>query len=375
MKILLLGNYLPDRQESMLRFAQILQTGLTQRGHEVRLVQPQPIFGKLKLSSFGLVKWLGYIDKFLLFPQQLCQAIAWADVVHICDHSNAMYAKYLENVPHLVTCHDLLAVRGALGDDTDCPASMTGKVLQNWILKSLQKSQMVVCVSSSTKHDLEKLIENSLFTKKIRLVLNGLNYSYKQIYRDEVDSRLANIIELDLSKPFILNVGSSLKRKNRDGIMRIFSKIKEQWDGQLIFAGEALTTEQIQLAEQLNIKEQIIQIIKPDNNLLEALYNRAFVFLFPSKCEGFGWPVIEAQACGCPVICSDRTSLPEVVGDSALMRSIEDESGFAEDILRLVDPVERHLWIQKGLNNIKRFTLDEMIDQYNQLYIELVKYK
>lgn len=375
MKILLLGNYLPDRQESMLRFAQMLQMGLTQRGHEVRLVQPQPIFGKLKRSSSGLGKWLGYIDKFLLFPQHLRQAIAWADVVHICDHSNAMYTKYLKNVPHLVTCHDLLAVRGALGDDTDCPASVMGKILQNWILQSLQKSKIVVCVSSSTKHDLEKLIENPLFNKKIRLVLNGINYSYKQLYRDEVDSRLANILELDLSKPFILNVGSSLKRKNRDGIMRIFSKIKEQWDGQLVFAGEALTTEQVQLAEQLNIKERIIQIIKPDNNLLEALYNRAFVFLFPSKCEGFGWPVIEAQACGCPVICSDRTSLPEVVGDSALMRSVEDESGFAADIFRLSDPVERHLWIQKGLNNVKRFTLDEMIKQYNQLYIELVKHK
>ena len=70
----------------------------------------EPFFGKIKPSASGLGKWLGYIDKFFLFPLDLRQAVEWADVVHICDHSNAVYTKYLQNVPHLVTCNDLLAI-------------------------------------------------------------------------------------------------------------------------------------------------------------------------------------------------------------------------------------------------------------------------
>jgi glycosyltransferase involved in cell wall biosynthesis len=370
MKILLVGNYLPDRQESMQRFTAMLYSGLTRLNHDVRIIKPEPVFGNLKPSGQGLDKWIGYTDKFLLFPQKLQQAASWADVVHICDHSNAMYVKYLQSVPHLVTCHDLLAVRGALGEDTDCPASITGKVLQRWILKSLQQSRLVACVSSYTKYDLEKLVKDTTFLKRIRLVLNGLNHNYQPLSTHETDARLAKI-NLDLSKPFILNVGSSLRRKNREGVLKIFAKVKEQWHGQLVFAGEALSAEQVELAEKLNVKEHIVQIIKPDNYLLEALYNRAFAFVFPSKCEGFGWPIIEAQACGCPVICSDRTSLPEVVENSALIRPVEDEVGFAVDILLLRDPIKRELLIDKGWNNVKRFSLEKMIDQYNQLYIEL----
>ncbi len=371
MKVLLIGNYLPDGQESMQRFANMLQAGLTKVGHEVCLIRPEPFFSKSKPSSNGLGKWLGYVDKFLLFPYQLRRVVSWADVVHICDHSNAMYIKYLQYVPHLVTCHDLLAVRGALGEDTDCPASQTGKILQHWILDSLIQAQMVACVSTYTKQDLKKLLKTGS-TKNFRLVLNGINHSYKALTPDEATARLKNVASFDVSKPFILHVGSSLRRKNRDGIIRIINRVRDQWDGQMVFAGTPLTADLVQLINQLNLKDRIIQIIKPDNTLLEALYSKAFAFLFPSRFEGFGWPIVEAQACGCPVLCSDRTSLPEVVGESALIRSVDDEAGFAADILWLTDPLERDTWIKKGLENVKRFTPEAMLSEYIKLYRELL---
>jgi glycosyltransferase involved in cell wall biosynthesis len=371
MKILLIGNYQPDQQESMQRFANMLQVALIKLGHQVRLLRPEPFFGRVRLSINGLGKWLGYVDKFLLFPRQLRQAVSWADVVHICDHSNAMYTKYLQNVPHLVTCHDLLAVLGALGQETDCPASPTGKILQNWILNRLRQARMVACVSTYTKQELEKLAGKNVSTKNFSLVLNGLNYSYKVLTPDEATARLANLASLDVEKPFILHVGSSLQRKNRDGIIRIINRVREQWDGQMVFAGEPLTAELIQLIAQLNLNDRIIQIIKPDNSLLEALYNQAFALLFPSRFEGFGWPIIEAQACGCPVICSNQCSLPEVAGDAALIRPVDDEAGFAADILRLMNPLERELWVKKGLKNVERFNQKKMVLEYVKLYTHL----
>lgn len=371
MKVLLIGNYQPDQQESMQRFANMLQDGLVKLGHQVRLLRPEPFFGRLSLSGNGLGKWLGYVDKFLLFPHQLSQAVSWADVVHICDHSNAMYVKYLQDMPHLVTCHDLLAVRGALGQDTDCPASTTGKILQRWILNSLRQARILACVSTYTKQDLEQLIGKNVYIKNFRLVLNGLNHNYKTLSSDEAATRLANVANLDTTKPFILNVGSSLRRKNRDGIIRIIYRVREQWDGQMVFVGEPLTANLVQIIDELNLSERIVQIIKPDNSLLEALYNQAFALLFPSRFEGFGWPIIEAQACGCPVICSNQCSLPEVAENSALIRDVDDEAGFAEDILRLMEPLERDIWINKGIENVQRFTPQKMISKYVEIYTEL----
>lgn len=370
MKILLVGNYLPDRQESMQRFAKMLHVGLVELGHEVRLIRPEPLFGRIKPDRSGLGKWLGYIDKFVVFPSQLRRVVSWADIVHICDHSNAMYTKYLQKVSHLVTCHDLLAVRGALGQETDCPASPMGKILQRWILKGLSQARMVACVSTYTKLDLEKLVGENVSSKNFRLVLNGLNHTYQVLTPDETAARLANVASLDLAKPFILHIGSSQKRKNRDGIIRIINRVRAQWDGQMVFAGDALTADLIQLIDELKLNNRIVQINKPDNRLLEALYNQAFALLFPSRYEGFGWPIIEAQACGCPVICSDLTSLPEVAGDSALVRSVDDEAGFAADILRLMEPSERDIWVRKGLENAKRFTTQKMLSEYVKFYTE-----
>ncbi|HEX6773614.1 MAG TPA: glycosyltransferase family 1 protein, partial [Acidobacteriaceae bacterium] len=91
MKILLVGNYAPDRQDSMQLYASMMEKGLRARGHEVRLLQPPAVLGNRVAESSPFFKWLGYTDKFLLFRRKLRRAAAKADIVHLCDHSNAMY--------------------------------------------------------------------------------------------------------------------------------------------------------------------------------------------------------------------------------------------------------------------------------------------
>jgi hypothetical protein len=127
--VLLIGNYPPDQQQSMDRFATMLQQGLTTAGVAVELIRPAPFFGNFQLGGGFIAQWLGYIDKLILFPRQLRKKIAQRPaLIHICDHSNAVYVKDAANIPTVVTCHDLLAVRGALGEETDCPASHSGKL-------------------------------------------------------------------------------------------------------------------------------------------------------------------------------------------------------------------------------------------------------
>ena len=160
----------------MQLFASLMFDSLAGAGHEVRLARPQPVFGKLKPSNVGLGKWLGYIDKFAIFPNQLKKDLLWADIVHICDHSNSIYVKHLRGKPHLVTCHDLLAVRSALGEISENPTSFTGRQLQRMILSGLSQSRHLVCDSEATRQDVLRLV--AIPQSRVSKVYLTINYPY-----------------------------------------------------------------------------------------------------------------------------------------------------------------------------------------------------
>jgi glycosyltransferase involved in cell wall biosynthesis len=410
LNVLLVGNYEPDNQESMERFCSLMADGLRKQKINVQIIKPKPIFARIvdpglrasryhappaedssaltgsagvpaRPSSFppvegafaptasGIGKWLGYIDKFVLFPHVLRKAACKADIVHICDHSNAMYVRSISKVPHLITCHDLLAVRAGLGEETYCPLSPMGKILQRWILEGLRSARMIVCDSNATKRDADRLIGSG--KDSIRLVLLGLNHPFSVLAKEERARRLAEITGLTPDNPFLLHVGASQPRKNRDGVLRIFAKVSDQFSGQLVFAGEPLTKAQRVLVGQLGISNRVLEVVKPDNNVLEGLYNGAEALIYPSLSEGFGWPIIEAQACGCPVITSNAGPCPEVAGEGALVHEVNDEDGFAASILRLKDASERAKFVQLGFDNLKNYDSEKMVCQYRSIYQEL----
>jgi glycosyltransferase involved in cell wall biosynthesis len=371
--ILLIGNYSLDRQQSMQRFATMMLDGLAAAGVPAQLVQPPPSLGKIRWAGRFVAKWLAYIDKFILFRPRLRKKIAALrpHIVHIPDHSNAMYAGWIREVPVVVTCHDLLAVRGALDESTDCPATFTGKRLQRWIVAGLEKATLIVCDSQATLADAQRLVTRRDGTPRLEAVTLGLSYPYRKLPDEEARKRLAAAKVIDPSTPFVLHVGSNLRRKNREGVLRIFARCKDQWNGALIFVGEPLTESLRSLGRELGVADRIVELPEASNELLEALYNLAIALLFPSSCEGFGWPIAEAHACGCPVTCTDREPMTEVGGAAALVHPIEDEAGFAADLLRLANPEERARWSTKALDNAQRFSTERMISQYIALYRSL----
>ncbi|MEY2556317.1 MAG: hypothetical protein QOF93_1461 [Verrucomicrobiota bacterium] len=371
--VLLIGNYPLDRQQSMQRFGTMMLHGLNNSGIPAKLIAPQPRFGKFRGAGSFVAKWLGYIDKFALFPRQLRARLAQdiPSVVHICDHSNSMYGGWITNTPVVVTCHDLLAVRGALGEETNCPASLTGKILQRRILRGLRRANGVACVSQATEADARRLVSRGAASPKVQLVRLGLNYPFRRLPDAEVSARLTKIQGFNQDLPFVLHVGSNLRRKNRDGALRIFALCKERWNARLVFVGDALTPELSALAVRLGISDRVTQVPDASDELLEALYNRAVALLYPSRFEGFGWPVIEAQACGCPVVCSNTGPLPEAAGEAGLFHDVKDEAGFAADLLRLGDPAQRAIWSEKSLRNAERFSTTRMISHYIDIYRSL----
>ena len=370
-QIILIGNYPKDNQESMIRFSEMLKEGFRELNFICNIWVPMVFFGNLsKSTNHGIGKWLGYLDKYILFPVILRIRTLFynskSTIYHICDHSNVIYLPYILGEKKGVTCHDVLAIRGALGySDAHCDATYFGKILQKWILRNLEKAERVAAVSESTLNQLGGLIKLDE-AKKRTVIYNSFNAKFHRIPNELVQERLLPFHLND--KPFILHVGSALPRKNRELLLKMVAELGNNWDGVICYAGEALEEELLALAIKLNLKDRVISVVKPNHKNLLALYSGCEAFIFPSFSEGFGWPVIEAQSCGVPVISSSVEPMREISGGASINIHPQDVKGFAETFIKLKDSTFRNQIIGKGYDNIKRFDPVLMINNYLDLY-------
>lgn len=366
MKVLLLGNYENLRSQSMQRFAEMLRAGLAAAGHEVRVVRPPVWLGRLRRSETGLGKWIGYIDRFLLYPPLLRRQIRWADVVHICDQANAVYVPHLRGKPHLVTCHDMLAIRAALGEIAESPVGRTGRLYQRWILGGLRRAQAIACVSAQTGEELRRVA--GVPGERIAIVPNALNYPYRPMPAAEAEAHL-RALDLGEARPFFLHVGGNEWYKNRPGVLRLFAELVKHPDyraHRLVMAGKPWTDEMRQLAASLSLHDRAIERVAVSNEQLRALYSSAEALLFPSLQEGFGWPIAEAQACGCPVVTTNRPPMTDVGRCAALFIDPTEPEDAAFQIASSWG--QRSKLIQAGFANVRRYDLQKMTAGYVAAY-------
>jgi glycosyltransferase involved in cell wall biosynthesis len=368
MKIVLVANYLPDRQESMLRYASMLERELRARGHEVSVVSPPRRLANLFRSPHRFSKWIGYVDKYLLASRHLRAGLRDADIVHICDHSNSMYLRLAGKTPSVITCHDLLAVFAARGRYPGVHIGRTGRLLQRWIGSGLLRARMVVCVSQKTREDLLELAASEEQAPQTAVVLNPLNWDFHPVPHEKLTELCARRGLPELAHYFI-HVGGDSWYKNRPAAVRIFANLKRSAEFQnaiLVLAGKPWHAELQQTVAESGCASAILELTDVSNEELRALYSNAIALLFPSRHEGFGWPILEAQACGCPVITSDRAPVSEVAGGAAILIDPEDPVAAAEQILR-----ERHRLAElpaAGFANLPRFSIDRAIEGYLAAY-------
>jgi glycosyltransferase involved in cell wall biosynthesis len=371
-QVVLLGNYAPTLQQSMLRFAELLLAGWRRRGVPAFLVQPEP--WAASVAPAPLRKWAVYVDQYMRFPTRstrLAVEAGWdpeqPTVFHICDHGNSPYLRALRGRSVVVTCHDLLAVRAARGEATYCPVSPTGRILQAWILSQLKKIPWVACDSNSTRMDFLRLTGRE-GDPQVETIPLALNAPFAPVPRADIITRLARYPGL-LDSPYLLHVGSTEPRKNRIGVLRTLALARPHWPGGAVFAGEPLNETERAAARELGLPDPAVrEVPRPTHDELAALYSGAHALVYPSHAEGYGWPVLEAQACGCPVVCSNTTSLPEVAGAGAVLRAPEDYQGLADAVLALAEPAARSALITAGHANVARFTEEKMLDAYALLY-------
>ncbi len=368
MRILLVGNYALDNQSSMLRYADMLCHQMALRGHQVEIIQPQCIIGNL-VTQRTLRKWLGYVDKYLLFPPKLRSRSTAFDIVHVCDHSNSMYLPHTSGCPVSVTCHDLLAIASAQGRYPEQKTSFTGKVQQRWILKHLAGACNVVCVSANTARELEPFSNRAL--QNVSVIPNPLNFHGSPATEDDI-RQLRSRYGITAGERYLFHIGGDHWYKNRLGVLRIFHLLNKtlRTSGapalRLIMAGAPWSQKMHNFVIANDLGASVIEVIHPSNEDLRSLYSGATALLFPSLYEGFGWPLIEAQSCGCPVITSNRSPMTEVAANAALYIDPENELEAAALIAANLDYL--HLYREVGLRNVERFAPNQIIPAYEKFF-------
>ena len=287
---------------------------------------------------------------------------------HICDHSNAFYLYFLPKKKTIITCHDVLAIQSGLGfTGTYCTTTKSGVVLQKIILNALCRAKKLATVSEYTLNQLKIIDTKPTITKKWKSIHNALSNKFTPSNNDEIEKLLNKHKQLR-NQEFILHVGSSLERKNRILLVKLINELKTEWNGILVLAGDSLSTELLELIDKLKVKDKILQIYRPQQTEIISLYSICQAMIFPSYSEGFGWPIIEAQACGAPVITSNKAPMmTEVGGNAALYADPNDTDSFVNQFQKLKNKEFRAEVIRLGFENAKRFNFDNTINQYINL--------
>jgi glycosyltransferase involved in cell wall biosynthesis len=267
---------------------------------------------------------------------------------------NPYFLKFINHNPFVITVYDMTH---EIYSDTFKwfdPTSRNKKIVVN-------KADSIIAISENTKKDIVEHFKIDPQKIKVIYLANSIN----------PETSAKNILKLPGN--YLLFVGQRYSYKNFDLFVKASKPLlKEFKDLFLLCAGGgSFSNEELKTFDEYGISDKIIQM-NVDDNTLAAMYSNAKAFVFPSLYEGFGIPVLEAFACGCPVILSNRSSLPEVGGDAALYfepESIDDLEVKLSTIL-LNEEIGKDL-VQKGFEREKLFSWEKTAEETLNVYRNL----
>lgn len=384
MNIVLFSHPLFMQSQSMPRFAKMLEQAYLERGHKVQVWSPKAYFYSF-IPRGKLSKWAGYIDQYILFP-------IWvrAQLKHQSQHTIYVFADQalgpwvplVKNKPHVVHAHDLLALRSALGEIPENPTSWSGRLYQRCIRHGFKQAKHFISVSKKTRDDLISYGQVNPVISEV--VYNGLNFPYQPISETEAKPLLVKAGLPMTANGFLLHLGGSQWYKNLAGVMHIYTAyaLKTPQALPLVCISPQPSDVIQNLIASMPTNAKVIFIQGIDNLTLQAAYSMAAAFIFPSLAEGFGWPIAEAQACGCPVLTTDAAPMNEVGGEVAtyipVLKLSEDYRDWArnaaEKLISLITmtPKARKSYAKSSVENISKFDAKKTIDTYLSIYAQVL---
>src|SRR5579862_4699167 len=237
------------------------------------------------------------------------------------------------------------------------------------LTKSIRRSAKIVAVSEATKDDLIK--NYGVGSDKISVVHNSIDHS---IFNPMAAKKTFAVKKrFGIPEKYILFAGNIEPRKNIVGLLTAYAETFSQHRLPLVLVGgKGWKDEQIEITLKKYSDLPIIRLGFVQDSDLAPIYAGASVFVFPSFYEGFGIPPLEAMACGCPVICSGVSSLPEIVGDAALLVDPRNNQEISEAIIKLVNNRKlQEKLIKSGYVQSRKFTWGNSALKFSKIIDEL----
>lgn len=372
-------------QQSMIRYARMLSEGMKKRGHQVQVWSPKPRFFQFGVTQ-SIKKWLGYIDQYIEFPIVARRLISKCpdDTLFIfTDHALGPWVPLVARRPHIIHCHDFLAQRSALGEIPRNRTGFTGRIYQALIRKGYKQGRNFISISNKTRQDLHRFLPARPLLSKV--VYNGLNQAFTPSDATTAGVVLGDKFGLDLTYGYLLHIGGNQWYKNRPGVIKIYDtwRSKGKTALPLLMMGQYPDKVLSKAWSNSSFKSDIHILSDIEDKYIALAYNGANVFLFPSIEEGFGWPIAEAMASGCPVITTDQAPMTEVAGNAAFLIppapydevSFEDwvkEAATVLDKVVNLIPLNRNKVTNEGLKNIQRFSPESMLNEIENIYKDVI---
>jgi glycosyltransferase involved in cell wall biosynthesis len=380
--------------QSQLRLVRMMSDAFTARGHRVQVRKPSPRAHALAGTEgwpglARLAKWAGYVDQFILFPGEQRRAISAdpPDTLYVfCDQALGPWVPQVRHRPHVVHCLDLLALRSALGLIPENPTSWSGRLYQRYIRAGFRDGRHFISISEKSREDLHRY--GGIKPQTSEVVYLGQNHAYQAVPRELARQRLADA-GLDVPSPgMLLHVGGGQWYKNSAGVLALYAHYvrRRQVDGQpvlhLWMVSPPPGPDLHSLLAAVPAPGSVRFVRGIGDAALEALYSLSGALLFPSLAEGFGWPIAEGLACGCPVITTGEAPMSEVGGPHAYylprLASHADLPAWAERGAALLCEVldrpeeERELTAAAGMAWTRRFDTGQAIERYLAIYAGVI---
>jgi glycosyltransferase involved in cell wall biosynthesis len=339
-----------------------------------------------RLLPRKMSKWGSYIDQFVVFPVKLrwlLRAFPSDGLFVFSDQALGPWVPIVQRFPHVVHCHDLLALRSALGQIPENRTKWTGRVYQRFIRAGFRRARHFISVSEKTRSDLHAYGQVAPVTSVV--VYNGLNGAFEPLARDSAAETLVQAGFRPGPRGMILSVGSGVWYKNQAGLLAIYERYAKRTPDPLplwIVGSNTTAVGARDLARQV-APGSVQFLVGLNHRGLQAAYSLSRVMLFPSLAEGFGWPIVEAMACGCPVLTTGEAPMTEVGGSAAryIPRLAHgDDIGQwaargADELSTLLALAERErsALIQAGFVQAARFGADRAIEAYLDSYQRILE--
>jgi len=276
--------------------------------------------------------------------------------------------------PYVVTIHDMANL---IFDDAGSTVRMQLKRYR--FERGLRRASRIIAVSETTKRDVGRRLNVSL--EKIRRVYNAPDPGFlTRSSPHGSDEQLRTLERYQINYPFLLYAGNIRRHKNVPRLIEAFAVVRDQLkthptykDLRLVIIGDTIS--QYPAVRQAVIKSRVEHAVRflgfVPFETLRCFYEFAAAFVFPSRYEGFGLPPLEAMTCGTPVVTSNVSSLPEVVGDAAMLVNPENVFDIARGIREvLLDDQLRAELIRRGNIQAARFNWEDTARQVLEIYQE-----